>query len=247
MNKQEEKIAYVWQEDRVAVLLAGVGGTVDAIGYLTFSGLFMGFMSGNSILLGLHLGQGGWQQSGRFAFTILVFTLGVIPGAILSNTNKRMILAFALEAVLLAIALCWQVWGNFSQLNGVTPDFFPRVALLAGAMGIQTGALRRVGGQSLHTTFVTGNLTSLAVLITTYFSKPAAQPAAQTGGTQSAPLPAAAQNGLLLWGVWVVYVLGAAAGAFAFSYQPREALLLPLFLLVVVIALSLFRPPDAVA
>lgn len=217
----------------VAVLLAGVGGSIDAIGYLMFAGLFMGFMSGNSISLGLNSSQQHWEKVAHAAFAILLFTLGVFVGALLPN--KKMVLALCLEMALIATALCWQIWGNFSPTTSDALYFFPRVALLAGAMGIQAGTLRKVGTQSIHTTFVTGDLTSWASLLAAPFAKPS-----QSKNAQAAKSEVVERKNLLA-GVWLVYVLGAAAGAAAFGYRPQEALLLPLFLLGIALVLSLLH------
>ncbi len=214
-----------------AFLLAGVGGSVDAVGYLLFSGLFMGFMSGNTTVMGLRLGQGQWAEAGRAAFPILLFTLGVFVGALLSGSKQKPAPALGLVACLLAAAWGWLAWGHPGPTTPADPDYFPRVALLAGAMGVQSGALRRVGAQSVHTTFVTGDLTSFATLMASSFLKPVSGPSSASAGK------------VLLAGVWVAYVLSAAVGAFAVRHQPREALLFPLFLLVVAIALSLRRAP----
>jgi len=227
MAEQPTKAPFTWHENAVTLLLAGVGGSIDAIGYLMFAGLFMGFMSGNSTLLGLNSGQQHWAKAGHFIFTILLFLLGVMVGARLPN--RRLALALALEAGLVALVLGWQVWGGFSPTTQEAAYFFPRVALLAATMGIQAGALRKVGAQSIHTTFVTGDLTSLGALL--------AGSAAAPGADQAARQAKADAKGMLA-GVWAVYVLGAAAGAVAFGYQAQGALLLPLCLLVAALGIS---------
>src|SRR5262249_58742304 len=67
----------------MAVLLDGVGGYVDAVGYLLLFQLFAANMSGNSILLGVALGQGQWQAALRQALPIPLFVVGVVLGAVL--------------------------------------------------------------------------------------------------------------------------------------------------------------------
>lgn len=231
MTEQPKKAPFTWHENVVALLLAGVGGSIDAIGYLMFAGLFMGFMSGNSTLLGLNAGHQHWVKAGHFIFTILLFLLGVMVGARLPN--RRLVQALALEAGLVAIVLGWQVWGSFNPTTQEAVYLFPRVALLAATMGIQAGALRKVGIQSIHTTFVTGDLTSLGALLTSRAVAP--------GADQAAQLAKADAKGMLV-GVWVLYVLGAAAGAVAFGYHAQGALLLPLCLLVAALGISVRWP-----
>jgi uncharacterized membrane protein YoaK (UPF0700 family) len=45
----------------LAFPLAGVGGFVDAVGFLTLAGLFVAHMSGNTIRLGVFVGEGDWS------------------------------------------------------------------------------------------------------------------------------------------------------------------------------------------
>ena len=224
-----------WHENLIALLLAGVGGSIDAIGYRMFSGLFMGFMSGNSTLLGLNAGQQHWAKAGHFIFTILLFVVGVMIGARLDN--QRLARALTLEAVLVAAVLVWQLVVNFDPTTSDAAYLFPRVALLAATMGIQAGALRRVGTQSIHTTFVTGDLTSLAAL----FAGSLPPSSAPVGGDNLERRVKNEDKGMLA-GVWAVYVVGAAAGALLFGAYPRAALLLPLALLVAALPVSVRWP-----
>jgi uncharacterized membrane protein YoaK (UPF0700 family) len=48
----------------LAVMLAGLAGMVDVIGYLHLKGLFVSFMSGNSTQLAAALGQSDLTEAG---------------------------------------------------------------------------------------------------------------------------------------------------------------------------------------
>ncbi len=216
-----------------ALLLGGVGGAVEVIGYLTFSRLFMGAISGNTVLLGLHLGQGQWGEVLRYGFPILLFSVGTLTGLLLSR--KSLVPALLVEAALLLAALTWQVSSPDFPLPPASWDYFPRVALLSAAMGVQNGALRQAGGASLHTTYVTWDLTNLIVRLGSVLTHSAHPKASDP---KPARKPATEQPGFLL-ALWGIYILGAVAGAFAVKFYPREALLFPLFLLCAVLALTL--------
>src|SRR5882762_2844059 len=90
----------------LAALLAALAGTVDAIGYLHLSGLFISFMSGNSTQLAAALGQGDLVEVGTIAELIALFVLGAAAGQILAGFTgkRRMTWVLVGVAVLLAIA-----------------------------------------------------------------------------------------------------------------------------------------------
>jgi Protein of unknown function (DUF1275) len=56
----------------VAFPLAWVGGYVDAVGFLTLAGLFVAHMSGNTIRLGVFVGDGEWGLAAQRLVPILV-------------------------------------------------------------------------------------------------------------------------------------------------------------------------------
>ncbi len=240
-------------EERNSILLAGVGGGVDAIGYLTFSHLFMGLMTGNTIFLGINVAQGNWQQAGRDIFPILMFLMGATLGNLLI---KKVVLALTLEAVLLAVTLCWQILAQASLSapaaaylsysapawfsTNLVATFFPGVALLATAMGIQSGMFQRVGNQAVGVTAVTGDVLGFASLLASSFSEKSASSGGAGDESKDGKLSPPQRRDAVL-NVWTSYVVGAVIAALAVKYQARESLLFPLVLLGVVIALNMPR------
>src|SRR4051812_23624234 len=154
----------------MAVLLDGVGGYVDAVGYLLLFQLFAANMSGNSILFGVALGQGQWQAALRQVLPIPLFVVGVALGAVIGlalawrGVRRRVTVLLTLEIALLAV---FALYGSrFLHDGTLRPDAAWQdillTALITLPMGMQNVALRRAGGVSVRTTFVTGTLTSLA-------------------------------------------------------------------------------------
>ena len=100
------------------------------------------------------------------------------------------------------------------------------VIFVSLALGLQNGAFRRVGGISVHTTYLTGMITGL---ISTEAEKYAAE---------AVPPPVRAPDPRisLLCGIWIVFVLGAGTGAAmvlhfkAFGMLGAALLLIPLAL-----------------
>jgi len=128
----------------LAMLLAGLAGIVDAIGYLHLNGLFVSFMSGNSTQLAVALGQGDLAQAGAIAGLIALFVLGAAAGQALADFTGKWHMTWVLAgvAILLAVAAIAQ--------GAAEPMVF--------AMGAMNAAMRRAGNTPVSLTFVTGTL-----------------------------------------------------------------------------------------
>jgi uncharacterized membrane protein YoaK (UPF0700 family) len=77
------------------------------------------------------------------------------------------------------------------------------VIFVSLALGLQNGAFRRAGGISVHTTYLTGMITSLISAEAEQYASEMVAPVV------SAPDPKIS----LLSGVWIAFVLGAGTGA----------------------------------
>src|SRR5579864_4242388 len=139
-----------------------------------------------------------------------------------------------LEAALLLAVL---VIGDSALSHGVVAaqkgwTFYGLVVLAAAAMGLQTSALRRLAGQTVRTTFVTGMLTHLGEEVAR-FVLPASRPSASGSRLR------------LLTLIWVFYAGGAVFGGWAHDHWSLNALVVPLLILVAVIAVDLVHPIHA--
>jgi uncharacterized membrane protein YoaK (UPF0700 family) len=221
----------------VALTLAAVGGFVDAVGYITLLGVFVAHMSGNSAAMGAHLGQGKTVAALARAAPIPLFVLGAAGGAVLIEVLARRgvrstaAVVLSLEALLL---LAVMLFGDAELSHGVVAGqrgwtFYVVIVLAATAMGLQTSALRRLAGQTVRTTFVTGMLTHLGEEAAK-FALPATRPSASSGRLR------------LLILVWLCYAAGAVFGGWAHDQWALHALIAPLVALVVVVGVDLVRP-----
>jgi uncharacterized membrane protein YoaK (UPF0700 family) len=69
--------------------LAWVAGYVDAVGFLTLAGLFVAHMSGNTVRLGVFVGDGDWSFAAQRLVPIVFFTLGVALGIAIAEALRR--------------------------------------------------------------------------------------------------------------------------------------------------------------
>ncbi len=206
---------------QLVLLLGGSAGYLDAVGYLTF-GIFTANMTGNTVLLGIAIGQGRWQAMVRVLLAIAAFVVGAAAVALLLRERRRMGRVLGLEAacLLAGLAVWWRVIPEAAQA-------LPVIALLSAAMGAQSAAVRQVGEQRISTTYVTGTLTSLAVDTMSEIlgrrrrrSRPQTDPAASA--RRSVPL---------LTGIWATYVAGAVIGGFSHQRWGFWSIVLPVIVL----------------
>ena len=147
-------------------LLAVAAGCVDAASFLGLGQVMTAAMTGNTVLLGLALGQADAEGSLRATVALAAFVAGALVGAAIVERGPGGVVwapavtaALALElVVLVALALAWHV------LEGGPAwpiDYrHPLIAAAGVAMGIQSAAAQRVGVPGVTTTYVTGTLTS---------------------------------------------------------------------------------------
>lgn len=214
-------------ERPLAVCLAGVAGFVDVVGYLTLHRLFTAHMTGNASKLGIALGRGDLGAAAPLAVAPLLFVAGVAAGTLLLDAGSRR-LVLALQAALVA---AYMGYGSTVIRHGAAPDhaiggFWVLVVLATLALGLQTAALTRVGGETTRTTYVSGMLTRLGQGIARRLAG---------GGPPAARLA-------LIAALWLLYVAGATLAAWLLPQVGIWCLAVPLGVLVAAAGVS--RPPD---
>ena len=101
-----------------------------------------------------------------------------------------------MEVILIVIA-------SLALASGVAHGIEIFVIFVSLALGLQNGAFRRVGGISVHTTYLTGMITSLISAEADQYATEVVPPVVRT------PDPKID----LLCGIWIAFVLGAGTGA----------------------------------
>lgn len=237
----------------LAVLLTASAGFVDAAGYLTLYHLFTAHMSGNSVGLGVNLGLGAWSEALRRGFPIPLFMIGVATGAawrrfaIAYRIRSHLAPLLSVEAGLLGAFML--AGGAQLRAGSVAASpawrFYLLVALPVLAMGLQNAAIRRVGRLTIHTTYVTAMLSSLAeeavtgiIALAQLLGRPRQQ---RLEGIRRDSFAMPLFIACLCGG----YLLGGILGAYLEQRWQLRALLAPLLLLAFLIAVDLWLPFSA--
>ncbi len=148
----------------MVLLLTWAAGSVDAISYLGLGHVFTANMTGNTVLLGLAVGQGQGFAALRSVVALGGFALGAAIGAIVVERGPKggewppaVTRAIVVEGIILALfTITWHFSGIARSGGGV----YALIALSALAMGVQSAAIRHLNIPGVATTYITGTLTS---------------------------------------------------------------------------------------
>jgi uncharacterized membrane protein YoaK (UPF0700 family) len=142
----------------VTFLLAFLGGYADALSYL-WTEVFAGHLTGNLVLLMIHLAQSAWRASAADALAVGAFLLGTAGAEWLTADSPPTARARLLSVPLLVEA-SWLLVMACLRRAGPSGNAASLIFLCLG-LGWQNGALRKCGAASIHTTFMTGVGTTL--------------------------------------------------------------------------------------
>lgn len=181
--------------------LAFVGGYCDAAGFV-LAKTFTGHITGALVLAAIDGASREWPAFLRDILAIVFFLAGVvmilIPKRLVAGPSSRLLLPAVMGAEIVLISAGY--FALSAHLAGMRGLF---VSCMALAMGLQNGAFTQAGGVSVHTTYLTGLVTSLLKTeVEKHDSKLTTRDAS-----------AADRKATLLSGIWLAFVLGATIGA----------------------------------
>jgi uncharacterized membrane protein YoaK (UPF0700 family) len=248
MRNQDQTAAGREENEKMwlALLLAWVAGFADAIGFLTMKDIFFSAVSGNTVAVNASLATKDFGQAARHGSSILFFSGGLLVGAVIEKAaarlriRRRFSIALSIEGALL-VALLFLAPSFASSPGGLAEgsfQFYFLIALLSGAMGIQTASLRRVGQESVNTPFVTGMLVqsmenAVDVLFNGYDRWRGRKPEYPRDSLSKAIFHGA---------LWLCFAVGALCGGLGETRWKFAALAAPIGALVFVIVCDLVRP-----
>ena len=198
--------------------LSFVGGYGDAAGFV-LARAFTGHATGNLVLGAVATAAGDFLNALSHFSAVAVFLLGVFLGAwVMQRKPSQLSLVLAPELILIVSAplILW------ARLGGAQAF----VLCVSLALGLQNGAFRRVGGMGVHTTYLTGMITSL---ISSQAEKYSSQLVSPTASAHDPKIALIAQ-------IWIAFILGAISGAAATLHFKQWGLFgIGLILLVVIL------------
>jgi uncharacterized membrane protein YoaK (UPF0700 family) len=182
-----------------ACTLAMVAGYADAYGIMHYQ-TFVSFMSGNTTQSGVNLGLAAWPAAVPTITAIACFVGGVFAGTLLahSEAGHSPRVRFGLVAALMTGVVAATVRDAAPTNLGI--------AMLSFAMGVMNTTLSMVGGQAVALSYVTGTLNSLAQHLALACKRLPLQGALGPWDTHG-------RRALLLTGVWIAFLTGAALSA----------------------------------
>jgi uncharacterized membrane protein YoaK (UPF0700 family) len=207
------------ERNLVLTLLAVAAGCVDAVSFLGLGQVLTAAMTGNTVLLGLALGQAELQAALRSIVALLGFFAGALLGASIVERSPgpfwspAVAAALAIElSLLVVLAITW----HFGEGPPWIDHRFALIAAAALAMGLQSAVAQRAGIAGISTTYVTGTLTTMAArLIGSVRNRASRDPRVEA--TTPAWLPAV---------VWLAYGVGAVLAGAAYRWWAPLALAL---------------------
>ena len=150
--------------DTLVVLLTLTTGAVDATSFLALGKVFSSVVTGDLALLGIAVGVGGSALAARAGVALIGYSAGVMAGAPITARSSRGPGAWpvavthtlmAETAVLVVFTVVWETVGGHPT-GGLQVVL---VLMLAGAMGMQSVAVRKLGQMS--STYLTSTLTGV--------------------------------------------------------------------------------------
>jgi uncharacterized membrane protein YoaK (UPF0700 family) len=180
--------------------LAFVGGYGDAAGFV-LAKTFTGHVTGNLVLAAIAVAAHDWRAMLGHLSAIVTFLIGIFVSVLIARPLKTWS-SWPLLRTIMGMELILIVAASLALASGVARGVEIFVIFVSLALGLQNGAFRRAGGISVHTTYLTGMITSLISTEAEQYS-------------QVVPPPVSAYDPKisLLCGIWIVFVLGAGTGA----------------------------------
>ncbi len=157
--KNENKISFkkVTSESvELGILLAIVGGFLDAYTFIGRGGVFANAQTGNVVLMGIEAATGEWGKAVLHAVPVLAFVVGVVVAETIKKPSMRLFVPDAERAVLiLEIAVLFFI----GFIPYTSPNIIVTVAI-SFVSAVQVSSFRKLVGSQYNTTMITGNLRS---------------------------------------------------------------------------------------
>jgi uncharacterized membrane protein YoaK (UPF0700 family) len=181
--------------------LAFVGGYGDAASFV-LAKTFTGHVTGNLVLAAIAVAAHEWRAAVGHLSAIVSFLIGIFATALIVRPLKAWS-SWPLLPTVMGIEVILILGASFALASGMARGIEIFVIFVSLALGLQNGAFRRAGGISVHTTYLTGMITSLI----------SAEGEKYASGVLPVSSRAPDPKIELFCGIWIAFVLGAGTGA----------------------------------
>lgn len=157
--KNERKIRlynFTSESVELGILLAIVGGFLDAYTFVGRGGVFANAQTGNVVLMGIEAATGEWRQVVLHAVPVLAFMVGVVVAEIIKKPSMRLFIKDSERAVLILETVVLFIVGFIPYTS---PNIIVTV-VVSFVSSVQISSFRKLVGSTYSTTMVTGNLRS---------------------------------------------------------------------------------------
>lgn len=157
VQKETNKLK-IYESVPFGILLALVGGFLDAYTYIGRHGVFANAQTGNMVLLGIHASNGEWKKALMYFPPILAFILGVIVVEIIKKVSAGLY-QFDWVQFILMLEVAVLVIVGFIPVE--FPDLIVTV-VISFVASVQVCAFSKLVDTAYATTMMTGNLRSFS-------------------------------------------------------------------------------------
>jgi uncharacterized membrane protein YoaK (UPF0700 family) len=222
---------------RLAAFLAFIGGFVNSCGFVLI-GVFTSHVTGNVGRLANDIAVRDTPASIAAFAMIAAFFVGAFLASMMVESNffgrtpTAYGMAMIMEAIALAVFVVTCHWGDPNHPRHQDA----KALLLCAAMGMQNSLVTRLSGSVVRTTHLTGVVTDLGIEAARWFRwwRGHASNALQlklSFGRNPPEKPNAGRSRLLLT-ITGSFMIGAIIGAFMASWISSDAMLVPVFALL---------------
>jgi uncharacterized membrane protein YoaK (UPF0700 family) len=212
----------------ISIGLAFIGGYADAASFL-LAHTFTGHLTGNCVLGAVSAASKEWNLAADRLLAVTVFIAGILFSLAISR-----FLPIQLKRYSLAMAMVLEVFlimsASLLLANKANNELF--IVCMCLALGIQNDALHKTNGISVHSTYMTGMVTTLMQKGFNYYSSK--QSHKEESAKDSTRLSIQ-----VLAPMWISFISGALTGAVIVSSFRSIGLWAVVLLLILLILLEL--------
>jgi len=220
MNQSSEGSA----DFRTAIGLALIGGYADASSYL-LARTFTGHLTGNCVLAAVSAASKDWSLTLDRLLAVIVFLGGILFSLILNRFAPVRLRQSSLAIAMFIEILLFLIASLFLSARA-TPELF--IVCMCLALGIQNGALHKTNGISIHSTYMTG-------MVTTLMQKSLDRLSSKQSPKEDSSRDSTRLTIRVLAPMWISFIFGALIGAVivsSFRNIGLSGIVLPLILLM---------------